>query len=89
MTTTSERLATVVRRKAILQLLFFAVGRTLTVPRLQRQLEEQHHQIVSSQRIRKDLADMEELEYVQTMEDATTLTEAGRDVVMDRIELVV
>lgn len=89
MSTTSERLAAAVRRKAILQLLFFAPGRVLTVPRLVRQLEEQHSQIVPTLKVRTDLQAMEMQGYVKTVEDATTLTEEGRDVALDRVDIVV
>lgn len=89
MSTTSERLATAVRRKAILQLLFFAPGRLLTVPKIVRQLEEQHSQIATSLKVRTDLQAMESQGYVTTAEDAAALAEAGRDVALDRIEIVV
>ncbi len=89
MTTAAERLATATRRRATLTLLFFAPGRTLSVPRLVRQLEEQHGQVVSSGKVRSDLIAMADQGYITCVEDASTLTESGRDVVMDRIEIAV
>lgn len=87
--TAAERLATATRRRAILTLLFFAPGRTLNVPRLVTQLEEQHGQIASSGKVRVDLVALADQSYITCVEDASTLTESGRDVVMDRIELAV
>lgn len=87
--TAAERLATATRRRAILTLLFFAPGRTLNVPRLVTRLEEQHGQIASSGKVRADLVALADQSYITCMEDASTLTESGRDVVMDRIDLAV
>jgi Fe2+ or Zn2+ uptake regulation protein len=87
--TAAERLATTTRRRAILTLLFFAPGRTLNVPRLVTQLEEQHGQIASSGKVRADLVALADQSYITCVEDASTLTESGRDVVMDRIDLAV
>lgn len=89
MTTAAERLAAATRRRAILTLLFFAPGRTLNVPRLVRLLEEQHGQVASSGKVRADLVAMADQGYITCVEDASTLTESGRDVVMDRIEIAV
>ncbi len=89
MTTAAARLATATRRRAILTVLFFAPGRNLPVPRIVRQIEELHGQIASSGTVRADLVEMAAQGYITSMEDASTLTESGRDVVMDRIELAV
>lgn len=89
MTTAATRLATATRRRAILNVLFFAPGRTLPVPRIVRQIEELHGQIASSSTVRTDLVVMADQGYITCVEDASTLTESGRDVVMDRIELAV
>lgn len=91
MSTAAERLATTTRRRAIIALLFFAPGRSLNTPRLVRQLEDHHGQVASTAKVRTDLATMADqgyLTYVST-DDAATLTESGRDVAMDRIEIVV
>jgi len=87
--TAAERLAMATRRRAILTLLFFAPGRTLNVPRLVTQLEEQHGQIAASGKVRADLVALADQSYITCVEDASTLTESGRDVVMDRIDLAV
>jgi energy-converting hydrogenase A subunit M len=85
--TQAERMATDRRRKAILSLLFFAPGQTLTARALRDDLEETHGQIATVDKVRADLAWLADVEFIARVEDAATLTETGREIVLGRREM--
>lgn len=84
---TAEREAQTRRRGAILSLLFFAAGQTMRVHRLQRELESAHGLAASVDRIRADVLWLKDVEMVSAVDDAATLTERGRDVVMGNAQM--
>lgn len=87
MSTTAQHLATLLRRRAILALLFFAPGRTLTARKLRDELEAVHGQVATVDKVRSDLVWLADVDMVQRAGDAATLTERGCDVVCDRAQM--
>jgi len=80
----AERMAEKTRRRAILSQLFFASGQTLTARALRDELENVHGQVATVDKVRADLLWLADVGVVQHAGDAASLTERGRDVVMDR-----
>jgi Fe2+ or Zn2+ uptake regulation protein len=86
MTTQAERLAQDRRRRAILALLYFHPGQTMTARALRDELEAQHGQIASVDKVRSDLIWLADVELVERVDadNAATLTQAGREIVLGR-----
>lgn len=84
MSTTAEREAELRRRRAIVALLFFAPGQTLTARKLRDELEAVHGQIATVDKVRADLLWLADVGLVTTASDTAAITERGRDVVQDR-----
>lgn len=84
MSTIAQREAERIRRRAVLALLFFAPGQSLTARRLRDELEAVHGQVATVDRVRADILWLIDVGLVGGLADAATLTERGRDVVMDR-----
>jgi len=72
------------RRRAILSQLFFAAGQTLTARKLRDELEAVHGQVVTVDKVRADLLWLADVGMVQVAGEAATVTERGKDVVLDR-----
>ena len=87
MSTTAQREAERLRRHGILSLLFFVPGQSMTARRLRDELEAVHGQVVTVDRVRADLLWLADVGLVTGLADAATLTEAGRDVVLQRAQL--
>lgn len=84
MSTFAQREAQRIRRRAILSLLFFAEGQSMTARRLRDELESVHGQVVTVNRVRADILWLQDVGVTQGTADAAMLTERGRDVVLDR-----
>lgn len=84
MSTIAERQAELTRRRAILALLFFTAGQSMTARRLRDELENAHGQVATVDKVRADILWLIDVGLVSGMSDAATLTERGRDVVLDR-----
>lgn len=84
MSTLAHRDAELLRRRAILALLAFTPGSTLTVRALRDKLEAVHGQVATVDRVRADCAWLADVGLVEHQCDAALLTEHGRDVVLDR-----
>lgn len=80
----AERMAEKTRRRAILSQLFFAAGQALTARALRDELENVHGQVATVDKVRAELLWLADVSLVQLAGDMATLTERGRDVVMDR-----
>lgn len=87
MTTTAQREADRTRRHGIVSLLFFVPGQSMTARRLRDELEAVHGQVVTVDRVRADLLWLADVGMVSGMADAASLTEAGRDVVLQRAQM--
>lgn len=72
------------RRRAILALLFFAPGQTLTARKLRDDLEAVHGQVVTVDKVRADLLWLADVDMVKAAGDVCTVTERGKEVVQDR-----
>lgn len=72
------------RRRAILALLFFAPGQTLTARKLRDELEAVHGQVVTVDKVRADLLWLADVGMLQVAGDVATVTERGKEVVQDR-----
>ncbi len=72
------------RRRAILALLFFAPGQTLTARKLRDELEAVHGQVVTVDKVRADLLWLADVGMLQAAGDVATVTERGKEVVQDR-----
>ncbi|WP_068634699.1 hypothetical protein [Thauera butanivorans] len=84
MSTIAQREAERIRRRAILALLYFAAGQTLSARRLRDELEATHGQVATVDKVRGDILWLDDVGLLARAGDAATLTERGRDVVMDR-----
>lgn len=84
MSTIAERQAQLTRRRAILALLFFSPGQSMTARRLRDELEATHGQVATVDRVRADILWLADVDLILAANDAATLTERGRDVVLDR-----
>lgn len=84
MSTFAQREAEIRRRRAILSLLFFAPGQSMTARRLRDQLEAVHGQVVTVDKVRADILWLKDVDLADGTADAATLTERGRDVFLDR-----
>lgn len=84
MSTIAERQALLTRRRAILALLFFAAGQTMAARRLRDDLDAVHGQVATVDRVRADLLWLADVGLIVASNDAATLTERGREVVLDR-----
>lgn len=82
--TIAERQAELTRRRAIIALLFFAAGQTLTARALRDQLEAVHGQVATVDKIRADLLWLADVGLISHASDTASLTERGRDVAMNR-----
>lgn len=82
--TSAERNAELTRRRGILALLFFAAGQTLTARRLRDDLEAVHGQVATVDKVRADLLWLSDVDLVNNVGDVATITERGKDVVLDR-----
>jgi hypothetical protein len=84
MSTIAQRQAEVTRRRSILATLYFATAQTLSTTALRDELERVHGQVASADRVRADLLWLADVGLVQKAGDAATLTERGREIVLDR-----
>ncbi|AUN95888.1 hypothetical protein [Pseudazoarcus pumilus] len=84
MSTTAEREATRIRRRAILSVLLFADVQTMPVRRLRDELEALYGQVVTVDRVRADVLWLADVGLVRAGADVAALTEDGRDVVLER-----
>lgn len=84
MSTIAQREAERIRRRAILALLFFQPGQSMTARRLRDELEATHGQVATVDKVRADILWLQDVGLVIGTGDAATLTERGRDVVLDR-----
>tara|TARA_R110002049_G_scaffold13675_8_gene59410 strand:+ start:139 stop:408 length:270 start_codon:yes stop_codon:yes gene_type:complete len=84
---TAEREAARIRRHAVLSLLFFSAGQSMTARRLRDELEALHGQVATVDRVRADILWLQDVELVAGISDAATLTERGRDVVLGRAQM--
>lgn len=84
---TAEREAARIRRHAILSLLFFVAGQSMTARRLRDELEAVHGQVATVDRVRADILWLQDVELVTGIADAATLTERGRDIVLGRAQM--
>lgn len=83
----AARQAELTRRRSILATLFFAPGATLTAGALRDTLESVHGQVATVDKVRADLLWLADVGLLQSVADAATLTERGREVVMDRASM--
>lgn len=80
----AERNAELIRRRAILALVFFATGQTLSARQARDELEAIHGQIATVDKVRAEFLWLADVGLLRTAGDVATLTERGREVVMDR-----
>lgn len=87
MLTVAEREARSLRQQAILALLFFAPGQTRPVRSLRIDLENNHGQVASTDRVRADLTWLDDIGLVRYQRGLATLTERGADVLAGRARM--
>jgi hypothetical protein len=87
MSTAAQRVAEGVRRNAVLAILAFAPGQAATARAIRDQLEANHGQTVTVDRVRADLLWLADVGSIERLDDLVRLTEAGRDVVLGRAQL--
>ena len=84
---TAERMTERARRQAVLSTLLFATGQTATARDLRDTVENVHGITATVDRIRSDLAWLQDIGMVRLAGDAATITEEGREVVTGRRDL--
>lgn len=80
----AQQQAELTRRRGIIALLFFAPGQTLTANTLRDDLENVHGQVATVDKVRADLLWLADVGLLQAAGDAATITQRGREVVLDR-----
>lgn len=87
MSTAARRIADDVCMRAILSILAFAPGQTLPIRRIQGELDDNHGQSVTTERLGALCVRMADMGLIQHQDGLAKLAEPGRDVVFGRTEL--